>query len=67
MSSDDLAWRKSSFSGSQANCVQIGITAAGHAAGMRDSKRPDDGHLPVSADTFAALLVSIKRGELDLA
>ena len=44
------AWRKSSYSGSSNNCVEIG-----QGVGIRDSKAPAT-HLPVSANTWSAFL-----------
>lgn len=44
------AWRKSSYSGSSNNCVEVG-----HGVGIRDSKSPAT-HLPLSADTWSAFL-----------
>jgi hypothetical protein len=66
ISSEDLTWRKSSYSGSQANCVEIGITASGSVAGIRDSKSPERGHLAVAPEVFAALLAGVKSGRADL-
>ncbi|MFC3893167.1 DUF397 domain-containing protein [Lentzea rhizosphaerae] len=43
-------WRKSSYSGSGADCVEIG-----RGVGIRDSKAPAT-HLPVSADAWHAFL-----------
>lgn len=65
---DGLSWRKSSFSGGNGGaCVEVGTTAAGHAVGIRDSKRPEAGHLAVNRETFAALLADVKAGRRDLA
>ena len=64
---DTLRWIKASKSGgSGGNCVEVGTTPAGEAAGIRDSKSPERGHLPVTPGKFAALLESVKAGELDL-
>jgi hypothetical protein len=60
----DLTWRKSAKSGSTGDCVEIGTTD-GQASGIRDSKRPHDGHLAITAATFGALLASVKAGRLD--
>ncbi|MFS8095546.1 DUF397 domain-containing protein [Lentzea alba] len=43
-------WRKSSFSGTGDNCVEIGTDV-----GIRDSKAPTT-HLPVSAAAWNAFL-----------
>lgn len=44
------AWRKSSYSGSGDNCVEVG-----RSVGIRDSKAPAT-HIPVSADAWSAFL-----------
>jgi len=66
MESSDLSWRKATRSAAQGGCVEVGTTAAGRAAGIRDSKSPEGGHLAVTPETFRALLGAVKRGELDL-
>lgn len=43
-------WRKSSYSGSSGDCVEIG-----RGVGVRDSKKPTT-HLPVSAAAWSAFL-----------
>jgi hypothetical protein len=43
-------WRKSSYSGSSGDCVEIG-----RGVGIRDSKAPTT-HLPVSAAAWSAFL-----------
>ena len=65
---DGLTWRKASRSGNGGNdCVEIGMCAKdGCVAAIRDSKRPHDGYLSVTADTFAALLTSVRNGELNM-
>jgi len=64
---DNIRWRKSKASGSGGGqCVEVGITPAGRATGIRDSKSPERGYLAVTAVAFAAFLASVKRGELDL-
>jgi hypothetical protein len=59
-------WRKATKSGNGGQCVEVGTTAAGTAAGIRDSKRPEAGHLDVSRETFAAFLADTKGGRYDL-
>jgi hypothetical protein len=66
MESSDLSWRKATRSAAQGGCVEVGTTATGRAAGIRDSTSPERGHLAVSAEAFAALLGAAKAGELDL-
>ncbi|RAS59864.1 uncharacterized protein DUF397 [Lentzea atacamensis] len=48
-------WRKSSYSGSGADCVEIG-----RGVGIRDSKAPT-AHLSVSAEAWSAFLSTIKK------
>ncbi len=55
----DALWRKSSFSGSETNCVEVAWRKSSHssdgeacvevawAAGIQDSKNPSAGHLTV--------------------
>ena len=46
-------WRKSSYSGSSNNCVEVG-----RSVGIRDSKAPVT-HLPVSAEAWSAFLFRV--------
>lgn len=62
-----LNWRKSSYSGGQGNCVEVGTTAAGRCAGIRDSKSPERGHLAVRPAMLGALIEDVKAGRYDLA
>jgi hypothetical protein len=52
-------WRKSSYSGNDANCVELAWLPAG--AGIRDSKAPEAGALTVSPTAYATLLTRIKQ------
>ncbi|MEV6241608.1 DUF397 domain-containing protein [Lentzea sp. NPDC051838] len=47
-------WRKSSYSASGSECVEIG-----HGIGIRDSKAPV-AHLPVSGEAWDAFLHLVK-------
>jgi uncharacterized protein DUF397 len=66
MQTEDLTWRKARASGNGGQCVEVGTTTTGCAAGIRDSKRPERRHLSVTPETLRALLRAVKRGELDL-
>ncbi|MHB9859006.1 DUF397 domain-containing protein [Streptomyces sp. YIM S03343] len=57
-------WRKSSYSGSTNECVEIADLADGGRA-VRDSKRPDDGFFCFTADEWQAFASSIKAGDFD--
>ncbi|MEV6243711.1 DUF397 domain-containing protein [Lentzea sp. NPDC051838] len=48
------AWRKSSYSSTADNCVEVG-----RGVGVRDSKAPST-HVPVSADSWSAFLATVK-------
>ncbi|APU18746.1 DUF397 domain-containing protein [Actinoalloteichus sp. GBA129-24] len=56
-------WRKSSRSGSQSDCVEIGQTPG--IVGIRDTKNRDGGALMVDRAAFAAFLTSVKTGRLN--
>jgi uncharacterized protein DUF397 len=48
-------WRKSSFT-QEANCVELAF-----GAGVRDSKNPTGGHLPLNTLAYQALLKFARR------
>ncbi len=58
-----VQWRKSSYSGSGNNCVEVASMAA--AVAVRDSKNPDGGHLVFGVKDWEAFLSGIKRGRCD--
>ncbi|USX52493.1 DUF397 domain-containing protein [Lentzea sp. HUAS12] len=49
-----IDWRKSSYSSTANNCVEVG-----HGVGVRDSKAPAT-HLPVSAESWELFLAGVK-------
>lgn len=53
------AWRTSSYSGNDANCVEVALGE--HVVGIRDSKRPDAGDFTVATESFRAFVHSLKR------
>ncbi len=54
-----IAWRKSSYSGSNGGaCVEIGTV--GPAVALRDSKHPDGPLLAFTADTWQAFIAQLK-------
>ena len=53
-------WRKSSYSGGDNNCVEVGTTGAGIA--VRDSKNPDRDALDVGAGAWQAFTGSLCPG-----
>ena len=48
-------WRKSSYSGTESDCVEVAFGAG--CAAIRDSKDPEGGVLVLRPGTFAALVV----------
>jgi hypothetical protein len=64
---DLIIWRKASRSAAAGDCVEVGTHALdGSAQGIRDSKRPHDGHLVVTPAMLGELLDSIKTGKLGI-
>jgi len=61
MNHDDVTtpWRKSSYSNSQANCVEVAWTRSGKVA-VRDSRNPDDGALTVSPDEWQTFVAKVR-------
>lgn len=50
----EFTWRKSSYSGDNANCVEVGLAAV--RVGIRDTKDRDGGALVLPRSGFAAFL-----------
>ncbi len=61
----DLTWRKSSYSGTQENCVEAAFAPEGVA--VRDSKDPDGPALLVAGRTFTDFLVAVREDRLSRA
>jgi len=58
------AWRKSSYSNSNSNCVEAATLADGIA--VRDSKDRTGPVLAFAREQWTAFIAGIKAGELDL-
>jgi hypothetical protein len=59
----DLAWRKSSFSGTN-GCLEAAPLANGLIA-VRDSKNPRDAYQVYNADAWRDFLDGVRNGEFD--
>lgn len=60
---DGAVWRKSSYSGTQGNCVEVATNMPGIVA-VRDSKHPHGALLAVSRTAWAAFVAGIQKGQL---
>ncbi|MGF1427408.1 DUF397 domain-containing protein [Kitasatospora sp. LaBMicrA B282] len=61
---NNVAWRKSSYSGGQSNnCVEVATTLPAITP-VRDSKDPAGPALTFPADSFAAFVTALKAGRL---
>jgi hypothetical protein len=65
MNDDTRQWRKSSYSGTSANCVEVCTSQLG-TVGIRDSKNAPGPELAVSDQTWTRFVQAIKHGEFDL-
>ena len=61
MNHDDVTtpWRKSSYSNSGANCVEVARTRSGKVA-VRDSRNPGDGALSFSPHEWQAFVARVQ-------
>lgn len=55
-----VRWKKSTYSGSQTNCVEVAHTKTE----IRDSKNPDGPVITVSCAALATFIKAIKDGQL---
>lgn len=63
---DELAWRKSRYSGSQGNCVEVAPLPLGNVA-VRDSKDPTGPALAFKPEEWAKFIEGVKDNEFDYA
>jgi hypothetical protein len=54
-------WRKSSYSGTQSNCVEV--AEVGHVVAVRDSKDPDGPGLAFGPADWSVFVATLKQGE----
>lgn len=55
----DGSWRKSSFSGSNGDCVEVAVVASAQV-GVRDSKATTGPHLRFRPNVWAAFLANLQ-------
>ena len=65
MPPDFSAWRKSSRSNAQGDCVEVGFADSGAVTGVRDTKDRSYGTLSVSANAWTAFLANVKADKLN--
>ncbi len=61
-----LAWRKSSYSSPQGNCLEVAALPSGHAA-IRDTKQQAGPTLVFARATWQTFCSAIKTGSFDQA
>ena len=64
MTDASFAWRKSSYSGQNSACVEIGEPGDGSLL-VRNSNHPDAGTLALAPTVMATWVAGTKSGDLD--
>ena len=59
-----VTWWKSSASGTQSDCVEVGIVD-GESVAVRDSKRPAGPALLLSREQMTAFVSAVREGRFD--
>ena len=59
----DPIWRKSSYSGTQGECVEV--AGAGDSLAVRNSNHPDAGTIVLAAGAASSWVRAIRAGEYD--
>lgn len=62
---DGADWRKSSFSGSVGQCVEVAGLGLGDGTAVRDSKDPNGPKLIFTPEEWTAFVAGVKNGEFD--
>jgi hypothetical protein len=61
---DGAVWHRSSYSGTQGNCVEVAVNMPGVIA-IRDSKDPDGPKLIVRRDQWVFFVSRVRIGEFE--
>lgn len=64
MNGSQVTWRKSSFSGTESNCVEVATLPENRVA-VRNSNHPDDAVLYFARPEMAAWIKGVQAGEFD--
>ncbi|SDK44352.1 protein of unknown function [Actinopolyspora mzabensis] len=56
-------WHKSSYSGNQTNCVEVGRLT--HGAAVRDTKNRTAGHLTTTQAQWTAFITALKTNRFE--
>lgn len=64
MNGSQAIWRKSSFSGTESNCVEVAALPENHMA-VRNSNHPGDGVVYFTRPELAAWIKGVQAGEFD--
>jgi hypothetical protein len=62
MNDDTRQWRKSSYSGTSANCVEV-CTSQADTVAVRDSKDREGPELEFTGPAWSAFVEAIKHGQ----
>jgi hypothetical protein len=58
---NELAWRKSSYSGAQSECIEV-ANGTGGVLSVRDSKDPQGPSLAFSPSAWSAFITDLQAG-----
>lgn len=61
---DSAVWQRSSYSGTQGNCVEVAVNLPGLVA-VRDSKDPEGPRLVVRAEEWRRLVTALRELQLN--
>jgi hypothetical protein len=65
-SATGFAWKKSTYSGGQSDCIEVAYGAIPTALPVRDSKLPAGPAVVFAGTTWGVFVNAVKRGDLSL-